>query len=124
MFWRKELEVTVGDFKVALPTPLEHKLTISLDAAQFATLLQLFTLSHTQTERKLDQIMADINDLKTAVSTLVTDTSTALTDIAAKLAALAANQTDPAVTAGINDAVTALNALDAQVKAADPGPQA
>ena len=69
------------------------------------------------------EIMADINDLKAAVSTLVSDTSTALKDIADKLAALAANQTDPAVTAGINQAVTDLNTLDVAVKAADPGPQ-
>lgn len=68
--------------------------------------------------------MAAIDDLKSAVSTLVADTSTALKDIADKLAALAANQSDPTVTAGINDAVAALNQLDTQIKAADPGPQA
>lgn len=79
--------------------------------------------------------MSQLDDLKVAeqaiiasITKLKSDTATALTDIAAKLATLAANQQDPAFTAGVNNAIgilnqgaADLNAIDTSVVAADPG---
>lgn len=65
--------------------------------------------------------MAAIDDLNAAMKTLIADTSTALADISAKLTALAANQTDPNLTAEIEAVVGQVNTLDTSIKAADPG---
>ena len=56
--------------------------------------------------------MANINDLTTIVTKLVADGQTFTQDALAKLNTLLANQADPAVAAGINDAVTSLTSLD------------
>lgn len=65
------------------------------------------------------EIMASIKDLADVVEKLKADTSTTLKDILAKLAAIPT--TDPAVQAGIDQAVADLTALDATVTGADPG---
>ena len=65
--------------------------------------------------------MSSINDVQAALSNLVSDTTTALADIAAKVTALQGQVPDPAA---VDQIVSDLNALDAQVKSADPGPQA
>lgn len=65
--------------------------------------------------------MAAIDDLNAAMTTLIADTTTALADISAKLTALAANQADPNLTAELQTVVGQVNALDAAIKAADPG---
>lgn len=63
-----------------------------------------------------------IDAVQTALATLTTDTSTALADIAAKISALQAQTADPATATELGNILTSVQALDAQVKGADPGP--
>ncbi len=68
--------------------------------------------------------MAKIDDVLTAVAQLKTDLSAAIADATAKITALIATQADPAEAVKLQSVADSIAAMDAAVKAFDPGPQA
>lgn len=73
--------------------------------------------------KRMDTVMAQIDDLAAALATATTDTQTLIADVAAEVAALKAALGTAGQPVDLTAAIASANALDAMVKAADPGPQ-
>ena len=65
---------------------------------------------------------AQIDSVVATLATFKADVQTALADIAAKLSQTGSTTPDPATAAAISGVLNDIATLDANVKAADPGP--
>lgn len=108
-----KLEHTIEGFIISFEKPLEHHLTVSLDAAQFATVLQLFTTSQTTIERKLEEIMSAFATLTAAQQQEHNDLATLATLLQQLLAAFANGTMTAAQASAL---LTEMNAEDSTIQ--------
>lgn len=88
-------------------------------------ILALLTKNEKETLATMALVKVDstqIDAVNAKLDLLTTDTSKALADIKAELDAAASATADPTAAAALSSAAAKVDALDASIKAADPGP--